>query len=314
MFKLDVSSSSNARNAASGKWLLCGALLLVASMGLSACSKEKGGGQSLARVNGEDITMLQVNDELAHANVPADQQQDASKKILESLIDRQVIIDEATREKIDRSPGVLQAIARDKAQIIEQAYVEKVLSKVDKPTTAEMSDYFHNHPEIFGNGKLYHMNSLLIAGKDMDDKLKAEMASAKSLDEIATWMTSHNVHFARGVASRTTMNMPPEMAARLMSMHAGQMFVVNEGGNSMIISIADIKDNPIAFEDAAPAIEQYFKIKNTKDVVDAEIKHLRSLAKIEYLNGSAPAPAVVSQPSSSAIVTPENKPADAAAK
>lgn len=299
MFKLDVSSSSKAGNAVSGKWLLCGALLLVAGMGLSACSKEKGGGQSLARVNGEDITMLQVNDELAHANVPANQQQDASKKILESLIDRQVIIDEAMREKIDRSPSVLQAIERSKANIIQQAYLEKVVSKVEKPTTAEMSDYFHKHPEIFGNGKLYHMNSLLIAGKDMDDKLKAEITSAKSLEEIATWMISHNVHFARGVASRTTMNMPPEMAAKLMSMHAGQMFVVNEGGNSMIVSIVDIKDNPIAFEDAAPAIEQYFKVKNTQEVVDTEVKHLRSLAKIEYLNASAP---VAAQPRSESVV------------
>lgn len=313
MINFDVPSSANAGNAVSGKWLLCGVLLLVAGMGLTACSKEKGGGQSLARVNGEDITILQVNEELAHANVPSDQQQDASKKILESLIDRQIIVDEAMREKIDRSPEVQQAILRAKANIIEQAYLEKVVSKIEKPTTAEISDYFHKHSEIFGNGKLYHMNSLLIAGKDMDDKLKTEMASAKSLEEIAAWMTSHNVHYARGVSSRTTMNMPPEMAARLMSMQAGQMFVVNEGGNSMIVSIADIKDNPIAFEDAAPAIEQYFKITNTKKVMDTEIKHLRSLAKIQYLNASAPVAAAVSQPASTALTAPENKPAGAAA-
>lgn len=306
MSKLHVSSSAKVENSASRKWLLCGALLLVAGLGLSACSKEKGGGQSLARVNGEDITVLQVNDELAHANIPADQQQDASKKILESLIDRQVIVDEATREKIDRSPGVQQAIARAKAQIIEQAYLQSVTSKIDKPTTAEMSDYFRKHPEIFGNGKVYDMNSLLIAGRDMNDKLKAELESAKTLEEIATWMKNHDVHFARGVASRNTMSMPPEMASKLMTMHVGQMFVVNEGGNSMIVSIAAIKDNPIAFEDAAPAIEQYFKMKNTKEAVDTEVKHLRSLAKIEYLNAPAPAAA---QPAPAGSAKSESKPA-----
>jgi peptidyl-prolyl cis-trans isomerase C len=298
----DVLSSAKVGNSVSGKWLLCGALLLLVGMGLTAC-KGKGGGQSLARVNGEDITVLQVNDELARANVPADQQQDASKKILESLIDRQVLIDEAMRQKLDRSPGVQQAIARNKAQIIEQAYLEGILSKISKPTTAEMSDYFHKHPEIFGNGKLYDMKSLLIAGRDMDDKLKAKMAAAKSLDEIETWMKSNNVHYARGVASRSTMNMPPEMAARLMSMHVGQMFVVNEGGNSMIVAIISIKDKQIQFEDAMPAIEQYFKIKNTREMVDTEVKHLRSLAKIEYLNASAPVAAA-----------PENKAAGAAVK
>ena len=306
MLKLHVSSSAKIENSVSRKWLLCGALLMVAVLGLSACSKEKGGGQSLARVNGEDITVLQVNDELAHVNIPADQQQEASKKILESLIDRQVIVDEATREKIDRSPGVQQAIARAKAQIIEQAYLQGVTSKIDKPSTAEMSDYFHQHPEIFGNGKVYDMNSLLIAGRDMNDKLKAELDTAKTLDEVATWMKSHDVHFARGVASRNTMSMPPEMASKLMTMHVGQMFIVNEGGNSMIVSIANIKDNPIAFEDAAPAIEQYFRMKNTKEAVDTEVKHLRSLAKIEYLNASAP---VAAQPGPAAPTKSESKPA-----
>lgn len=303
MNNVDVTSSAVAGNAAPNKWLLLCALLLSANMGLTACSKQKGGGQSLARVNGEDITVLQVNDELSRANVPADQQQDASKKILESLIDRQVIVEEAMHEKIDRSPSVLQAIERAKAQIIEQAYIQKVTAKIETPSAAETSDYFHKHPEIFGDGKLYHMNSLLIAGRDMNDQLKKELGSAKSLEEIAAWMSSHNVHYARGVASRTTMSMPPEMAARLISMHTGQMFVVNEGGNSMVVSIADIKDSPISFEDAAPAIEKYISVKNTRDVVDTEVKHLRSLAKIEYLNAPSPVASVENK----AVSTSENK-------
>ena len=308
MINFDL-SPAKAVNAVASKRLVCGALLLVATMSFTACSKTKAGGQSLARVDGEDITMLQMNEELAHANIPADQQQAASKEILESLIDSQVIVDEAMREKIDRSPGVQQAIARAKAQIIEKAYLEQVTPKIDKPSEAEISEYFYKHPEIFGNSKLYDMKSLLIAGRDMNEALKEEMTSAKTLDEIAAWMNSHNVHYARGVASRTTMNMPPEFSSRLMSMHVGQMFVVNEGGNSMIVSIVDIKDNPIGFEEAAPAIEKYFKIKNTKDAMDAKIKHLRSLAKIEYLNSSFPvALAKRSQSASpSTLTAPINK-------
>ena len=290
--------------------MLCGALLLIATMSFTACSKEKGGGQSLARVDGEDITMLQVNEELARAKIPADQQQAAIKQILESLINSQVIVDEAVREKLDRSPGIQQAIARAKAQIIEQAYLQKVTAGIGKPSEAEVSDYFHKHPELFGNAKLYDMKSLLIAGTDMNDKLKEEISSAKSLDEIAAWLDSHGVHYARGVASRPAMALPPEMATKLMSMHAGQMFVVNEGGNSMVVSIVDIKNNPIGFEAAAPAIDRYLKGEKAREVVDTEVKHLRSLAKIEYLNVSAPA--VAGKPASSVTTTPENKPAGAA--
>jgi peptidyl-prolyl cis-trans isomerase C len=71
-------------------------------------------------------------------------------------------------------------------------------------------------------------------------------------------------------------------------MQKGQLFIVNEGENSMINSIADIKDSPVTAKNAAPQIEQYLLNKKTKEVADAEITHLRSMAKIEYLNASAP--------------------------
>ena len=298
------------------KRIFCGAMLLVAATTLTACNKKEGGGQSLARVNGEDITMLQVNQELAHANVPPGQKKAAVKKIVESLINRQVVVDEAKKEKIDRSPAVLREIARAKAQIIEQAYLRKIMAKIPKPSEAEISDYFHKHPEIFGKGKLYDMHSLLFSRKYMDAALKSKIDSAKSLGDIELWLSSHNIHFARGIASRTTMQMPPAMAARLETMHAGQMFIVNEGGNSMVVVIDDIKNNPVAFEDAAPAIERYLQNKKAKEVVDTEMKHLRSLAKIEYLKTPAPGTSkgktAVQTPAASGVAgsaTSESRPA-----
>ena len=119
-------------------------LVAVAVAGLAACgNKDKQAGQSLVRVNGQDITVLQLNDELQRANVQADKQEAASKQLLESLIDRQLILGEAMRDKIDRSPQVVQAIERAKAQIIAQAYLQGITSKVAKPSKAEIDDYYH---------------------------------------------------------------------------------------------------------------------------------------------------------------------------
>jgi peptidyl-prolyl cis-trans isomerase C len=284
--------------------LFCGVLLLVATAGLAACHKGEGGGQSLARVDGEDITMLQVNEELANARIPPDQQKAAIKKVLEALIDRQVVVDEAKKEKIDRSPAVLRAIARAKAQIIEQAYLRKVLSNISNPGEAEISDYYHAHPEIFSKGKLYDMHSLLIARKDMTEEIQSEITSAKSLGDIEGWLKSHKVHYLRGIASRTTVSMPPAMATKLASMHVGQMFVVNDGGNSMIVAIQGIKDDPIAFEDAANGIARHLRAEKIQKAAETEITHLRSLAKIEYLKASLAPAADESKPASSTPAAP----------
>ena len=271
------------------KQLICGVLVLVTVVGLSACgNKEKKAGQTLARVDGEEITVLQINDELMRAGVKAEQKEAATKQLLEKLIDRQLIVAEALRSKVDRTPGVVQAIERAKAQIIAQAYLASVVSKIPKPSKAEIDEYFQKHPEFFTLRKQYDMQQLVIPNKDFSSELKSAIETAKSLDEVAVWLDRHNIHYARGQLSRNSTDLPELMVAKLNEMHKEQLFIVNEGENTMLSSITDIKDSPVTAENASAQIEQYLNNRKAKEAADEEIKHLRSLAKIEYLNASAP--------------------------
>ena len=271
------------------KSLLLGALILMSAAGLSACgNKEKKSGQTLVRVNGEEITILQINDELKRAGVKTEQQEIASKQLLESLIDRQLILAEAARHKIDRTPEVVQAIERAKAQIISQAYLQSIAGKITKPTIAEINDYFQKHPEYFTQRKQYDIQQLIFATKDFSKELRTTADAANSLDSVAAWMDSHNVKYARGKMSRNTSDLPQQVVAKLKEMKRGQLFIFNEGERSMLNSIIEIKSSPVSAKEAEPQIEQYLINKKTKEAADAEITHLRTSAKIEYLNASAP--------------------------
>ena len=289
MICVDTLLFMKVRNSMSKRRMFCGVLMLVAVAGISACgNKDKKAGQSLVRVNGEDITMLQLNDELQHAGIQTEQQEAASKQLLESLIDRQLILAEAASNKMDRTPDVMQAIERAKAQIITQAYLQNITSKIAKPTQAEINDYFQSHPEFFAKRKQFDLQQLVIANKDYSDALKAFTNSAKSLDEIAAWMDRYNVRYTRSQATRTTADLPPQVVAKLLALPKGQIFLVEEGDNKMLNMLTDIKDSPVTAVNAAPQIEQFLINKKNKDAVEVEIAHLRSLAKIEYLNASAP--------------------------
>ena len=161
--------------------MLCVVLVLGIALGLSACgNKEKKAGQALVRVNGEEITVLQVNDELKRAGVKPEQQEAATKQLLESLIDRQLILAEAMRNEVDRTTDVVQAIERAKAQIIAQAYLKSMDSKVTKPSPAEIDDYYQKHPEYFSQRKQFDVQQLVIATKDFSNDLRSVVDSAKS--------------------------------------------------------------------------------------------------------------------------------------
>jgi peptidyl-prolyl cis-trans isomerase C len=287
-----------------GKRALCAALVLAAAA-LAGCgekAKDTKPGQTLASVNGQEITVLQLNEELQRAGVAAPQQQQASKQLLQALIDRQLLQSEAAREKLDRDPKVMQAIERARSLIVAQAYLQKRIGNVARPTTAEVENYFNQHPQFFSNRKQFNMNELIIAADDLTPEVKAAADGAKSLEEVAVWLDAHKVKYGRSQVSRSTADLNPDLSAKLLAMPKGQLFIVKEGGRAMLIAIAEVKEAPVTLQVAAQQIEQFLTNRKNKELAGAELARLRASAKIEYMNqdmapdpkagpGAAPAPA-----------------------
>lgn len=268
-----------------GKRLLCGGLIVLALAALGGCgNKDKKPGQALVSVNGEEVTVLQLNEEMQRAGVQPAQQEAARKQLLDALVDRQLLQNEAVKDKTDRDPKVVQAIERAKALIVAQAYLQKRVGNLARPTKAEVEAYYKEHPDFFTRRKQFDIRELVIGSADMSDALKKAMDGAKSLDEVAAWLDSHQVKYNRTALSRASSDLPPELNARLLAMPKGQLFVIKEGERSMLVTIVDIKDAPVTLEVAAPQIEQFMWNKKNKDAADAELARMRAAAKIEYLN------------------------------
>jgi len=276
--------------------------LLVASVGLTACGdKEKKSGQALVSVNGEEVTISQLNEELQRAGVQPAQQAQARKQLLESLVDRQLLQNAAIKEKLDRDPNVVQGIERAKALIVAQAYMQKHIGAVAKPSAAEVQEYFTKHPIFFTQRKQMDMRQLIIATSDVDDRLKAVMDGAKSLDEVASWLDGNKVKYTRSQLTRSSADLPQELSAKLLAMPKGQLFVIKEGDRSVLVTIADTRDAPVTLEQAASQIEQVLFAQRNKAAAAAELARLRAAAKIEYLNKDmAPASAPAAAPAAAA--------------
>ncbi|RZA34014.1 MAG: peptidyl-prolyl cis-trans isomerase, EpsD family, partial [Lysobacteraceae bacterium] len=173
--------------------LLSAAALVLCAATLAGCSKDEAPkeskpGQALASVNGEEITVLQLNEELQRLGVGAQQQQVAGKQVLQALIDRELLEGEAAKEKLDRDPKVMQAIERARSLIIAQAYMQKRIGEPVRPTPAEVEDYFNKNPQFFSNRKQFAMNELIIAARDLTPEVRAAADSAKSLEEVAVFL------------------------------------------------------------------------------------------------------------------------------
>lgn len=284
--------------------------LITASLLVSCDKKDAEGGseakigQSIVRVNDDEITIHQLNLEMQRANVQPAQQEAAGKQIVKSLVDRQILVQEAVKASLDRNPNVMQAIESAKAQILAQAYLESKVPAVT-PSDAEVIAYRSQHPEIFANRKVYVMDeATFVVDAANVQSVQALSQVAKTVEDVTAWLDSHQIKYNRTRAAHAAETVPKELLEKLSKMVVGDLIFINGNGRTLVGRMVEIKDMPISDADAKPLVERILAGEKRKKAAEAEMVRLRETAKIEYLNKKfAPTANVV--PEAAPASTPE---------
>lgn len=304
-------------------------LLVVAFASLSACGNKEGtseahSSQTVARVNGDEITVHQINNELQRANIKPEQKDAAAKQVVQGLIDRQIIVQEAIKAKLDRNPQVLQALENAKAQILAQAYIEQKVSQTAKPTATEIAEYRDKHPLIFANRKVYVLDEIMLPANAYSDTLKTEVDAAKTVEEITALLDKRSIKYRRTQAAHAAETLPQQLLEQLGKMKLGDIIFVRAKETNLIARILEAKDAPVAEKDSTPLIERILFGNKRKAVAELEMKNLRAAAKVVYLDktyepaakdqaNTAKAP-VEAKPASVPVAPPANPSSNSPAK
>jgi peptidyl-prolyl cis-trans isomerase C len=273
-----------------GRFVSGAATILGLVLVLSACGEKQVSiepGQSLVRVNGEEITVIQLNDELSRARVQAEQVEQAKKQLLESMIDLQLMVEKAQQSKLDRAPNVMRAIERARKQIIAQSYIQTVLSQIENPTDVEINQFYEEHPELFAQRKKYTLTFLRFPSSSLNDAFHKAIKSAKSLSDVAQWLDKQQISYLRDELVRTTTDLSPQMIAKLAETAKGEMFLMDENTTNLLIAVKNIEVDPVTVETIKPQITTHLLNIKRREAVQAEVSRLRAAAKIEYLHATA---------------------------
>ena len=115
-------------------------VLAVTALGCSKKDDQKPATQVAARVNGDEITVHQINNVLARTpNIPPEAVPQVKREILNRLVDQQIARQQAG-EKLDRTPNIVQAIEAMKTDILARAYLEQVAAAQAQVTPEEIKN------------------------------------------------------------------------------------------------------------------------------------------------------------------------------
>jgi EpsD family peptidyl-prolyl cis-trans isomerase len=254
---------------------------------LSSCQK-KAEGQTVAVVNDEEITASELNAELQNQNLPVTgTPQQTRARVLQQLIDRRLLAQDAKKEGIDKSPEFINRQRRATDDLLINLLVSRKVNTAQVPTPAEISKFEASRPEIFTNREVWTLTQILYP-LPKDKAVVAKLDAAKSLDEIAQILTSNGIQFARGTRKIDTAVFPHAIYARIAALKPGEPFIA-PGADKAVASVISAREpNPLTPEQARQVALQGMKRTQVEKFVLDRVKSLKGTAKIQYQPGFTP--------------------------
>ncbi len=267
--------------------------LAVVSM-LAACGSETKPAarydEVVARVNGEEITVNQLNERMVLIGVPAESAAGAARMwLLDLLIDEQLLMQKAIDLGLDKDPATRGAIAHARMQLLARAAIEDISGDPNAGETEARAFYLAN-PDLFGKRKVYRFRRFLLEDGTLNATAKAKLDSAKSAADVVAVLDASGIAYSQASELRTAESLPAEMLGQAARMVPGDILLIVEGSRSALMQLADSAAEPVSLEAAMPSIREYLADARRRKKAEGLVKNLRRKAKIEYVMQTAGAP------------------------
>lgn len=264
-------------------------ILIISSLFLlAACGGKEGDknvGQVVAKVNDEEISIHQVNYMLSRSNgINQENLESAKKQIVNSLIDQAMLNQQSLAAKLDRDPQIMMAIEQNKRQILAQAWLERMVAKVNKPSSQEVDQYYDDHPDLFAKHKSFKLKEVSINKIEVDqEKLNMILAVNKQIEDLIKKLDAEKIPYKVNETTQEAENLPLDQLPALTKLREGEFVVINNGNNVLLISVHGKVEQAVDKAKAKPIIETFLINQQRKLLVEKEMKDLKEKAKIEYI-------------------------------
>lgn len=257
------------------------------SLALAGCQK-KAEGQVVAIVNGEEITLTELNAEIAELNIPASADKDQVRSgVLKRMVDRRLLVQAAKESGLDRDPEYLTQERRMREQLLVNMYGRRTMDTVKVPDAAAIDKYIAERPQMFAERKRLIMDQIQFDPPADTSRLK-ELETAHTMAEVASRLNAMGIAFQQGRGSLDTAAIAPDMLTRIQSLPAGEPFIVPANGKLVVSVVTGTEAVPVPEEQARQMAGQAMRNEELNKIGETRLKEAKATAKIEYQAGFEP--------------------------
>lgn len=269
------------------------AVLSLALLAMAGCADSDANNpntQVVAKVNGDEISVHQVNNAIAQIpNVTPENVEKVRGEVLDKLINQQLAIQQAEEHKIDRSTEVMMKVDAARREILTRAYLSQVVASLPKPGENEAKEFYTSHPALFAERRIYNLQEIVLEQPHPPAAQIRELIAGKSMDQIAAALKAQNISFSTNSGTRAAEQISLPVLNGLAEIQDGETKVVETSKAVLILHVAASQSAPVSEEAALQRIPQYLANEQAKEAITADLDRLKAEADIEYMNQPAAA-------------------------
>ena len=291
-------------------------LVFAAMVALAACSQSETserppqpGDIVVARVGGDPIWASDVKREavaqgLIGEGEPLDPSAPLFRRVLDEVIDQELLALEAVRRGLDDSPLARQRLEAARKRILGDMLVETVVD--DAISERAVEELYQEQRRLTEQSEEFRARMILVRSREEADAVMTLLANGASFEALAAERSiDESTRFNGGDLDYFTADtMPPVFGRALTDARAGDTVgpFQAEGGWAILRVEDRRQEQPLTLEQARPQILRFL----TYDQVRQLLERLRGRAEIEILldDAAAAVPGAPEEPASAPAPAP----------
>jgi EpsD family peptidyl-prolyl cis-trans isomerase len=266
-------------------------LLVVATAALALAGCERLGiggggaptGQVVATLDGQEITVLEVNAELAGTPIPPTMsRRDAEKLALENILTRRMLSKAAEERELDKKPEFLLQERRASEQLRVQSLARDIAGKVVAPTRDETEKFMSENPYLFAQRQFFILDQIQFLRPANIEKLGLE--GADTMAEVEQILTAAGIQFRRQPASLDSLGANPTFVKEVTNVLAKNpqelfMFATRpEGAPAPVVLVNQVKETrvqPFVGDRAREYAGNFLRNERIQNALKVEVERQR---------------------------------------
>ena len=265
-------------------------LVLGGALLLGGCDSQPTG-QVAATVDGEEVTLTELNTELGNAKVPENADKKlVQRQLLQRIIERKVLANAARKDAIDQTPEFIVRRQQLEEALLVQLLSQKIARGVKAPGNADIDKFIAANPNMFAGRTVYAVDQIRFPAPTRNDYLK-ELAVAKTMPQVVAILDKLNIKYQRGNVAVDSAQVPAALLAQIQKVPAGEPFVIPAGNLVTVSLITGSSAQPLVGDQVRPLAANAVRNAELGKVLQQRLKSESAQAKIEYQPGFSPPPA-----------------------